>query len=180
MTICEPFNHETSAAIYELRKHCSDHIKILNVIHFIEFSKLYFGLFKCFPPNYICCFSSTWLKIYLHPKSPVKKKKPSIQEHTICTAMHDTQVTDSFRSESNGGKKCHKACCVCFLVIYLTFQTIFMLKEYLSNIWRVSACYSSQKRKITGFNPEIKRKKNLCQAFCTKSLYLSSKGPRPP
>lgn len=113
------------------------------------------AFFKCFPPNYICCFSSTWLKIYLHPKSPVKKKKPSIQEHTICTAMHDTQVTDSFRSESNGGGgKCHKACCVCFLVIYLTFQTIFMLKEYLSNIWRVSACYSSQKRKITGFNPQ--------------------------
>jgi hypothetical protein len=32
-----------------------------------------------------------------------------------------------------------------------------MLKKDLSNIRRVSACHSSQKRKITGFNPEIEK-----------------------
>lgn len=49
-----------------------------------------------------------------------------------------------------------------------------MLKEYLSNIWRMSACYSSQKRKVTGFNPVIKKKKkeNSVQAFCIQNMNL--------
>lgn len=108
MTISEPFNYG-HLAIYELWQHCSDHIKFLSVIHFIEICKLYSGLFKCFPtstnpPNYLCCFCFTWLKICHHPKSPVKKKK-SPNDHTIGTAMQDTQVTDSFRWESNKKKK---------------------------------------------------------------------------
>lgn len=74
MTISEPFNHQTSVAISELRQHCSDHIKFLDVIHFEEITKLCFGFFNAFPQNYLCCFSLTWLKIYHHQKVQSKGK----------------------------------------------------------------------------------------------------------
>lgn len=129
MTISEPFNHETSVAIYQLWQHCSDHIKFLNVIHFIEIPKLYFGLFKCFLPKLL-----------------------------MLSQFH---LVKNLPSPKKSSHKCHNARCVCFLGFCLTFQIIITLKEYLSNIWRVSACYSSQKRKITGFNSEIKKKEKI-------------------
>lgn len=77
MTISETFNHQTAVAISELRQHCSDHIKFLDVIHFVEITKLRFGFFDAFSQNCLCCFSLTWLKIYHHQR--VQSKGKAIQ-----------------------------------------------------------------------------------------------------
>lgn len=117
------------------------------------------------------------------------------KSHPMITqcALHCRIIRWLTHSNENltGERNAINACCVCFLGFYFTFQTTFMLKKYLSNVWGVSACHSSQERKITGFNSEIKNKKISDFLYPwhesyrqwllpLKSLYLSSEGPKLP
>lgn len=105
-------------------------------------------------PNYFDLVSLGWKNLPL-PRCPVKNKKSSGLYRLQCgddaftqSAMHKTNNTEQ--------QQLHRYC-ACLLGFYSTLNQSYllaMLKEYLSNIWRVGACYSSQKRKVTGFDPE--------------------------
>lgn len=113
------------------------------------------------PPNYFDLVSLAW-KIYHYPDVQLEIKSHLVYTHCNATQhgggmIHSRRGWMDKQIQHRTATNSIDTHCACLLGFYSTLNQCYpldMLKEYLSNIWRVSACYSSQKRKITGFNPK--------------------------
>lgn len=148
--------------IWSWNNYCYSWVVTLESLHeipvysqkFLSYTLAFANSIPLHTPKYFDLASLGW-KIYHYPDVQLKIKSHLVSTdynagmmHSLRSAMHKTNNTEQ--------QQLHRYC-ACLLGFHSTLNQscpLAMLKEYLSNIWRVGACYSSQKRKVTGFDPE--------------------------